>query len=243
MAKKNISSPKPFNFKQFSIYHHKSTMKVGTDAILLATWCNTDNVSRILDIGTGCGVIALLLAARSQAEVDAIEFDKNSAEEATDNFRISQYSNRLHLYETDFNKFAQVSDQKYDLIISNPPYFSGDLLPNNPSRKAARHTNKLTHKKLCEGVEKLLTKDGRFCLVLPSPQSDEFIKMASLYNLFIVSKQLVFPKPNLPHNRVNMEFRFGKPSIITIEDITVRNDDGQHTDEYKKYVDAYLTHL
>jgi len=114
---------KPFQFKQFSIFHHNSTMKVGTDAILLAVWCDINDTSFILDVGTGSGIIALLLATRSKSKIHAIELDDNSVTEAALNFK-NYPNNQISLFHDDFNIFADCTTQKYDLVITNPPFFS-----------------------------------------------------------------------------------------------------------------------
>ena len=234
---------KPFHFKQFSINHHNSTMKVGTDAILLSVWCDVSNARTILDIGTGSGIIALLIASRSMAIVDAVELDQESVNEAQKNFQNSPYSNRLNIYHVDFDRFAVNPSHKYDIIITNPPFFSNDLLPDNPSRKAARHTNKLSHTRICEGVVKILSKDGRFNIVLPSNISNEFVKLAFGYGLHLYRQQLVFPKPSLKPNRINMEFRFDVPLKVISEEIIIRDEDGNHTNQYRKYVADYLMRI
>ena len=231
---------KPFHFKQFSLNHHNSTMKVGTDAILLAIWCNVENAKFILDIGTGSGVIALLMAARSKAMVDAIEIDEQSVIEARDNFSKSPFAGQLYIYKDDFNSFAKVTKQKYDIIISNPPFFSNDLLPDNPLRKAARHIDELNHDKLCYGVSQLLSKDGRFCLVLPENQSHNFIKTAKNHNLYLFRQQLVYPVPNSKPNRINMEFSCKKASKVITYNIILREEGGKHTDQYKDFMRSYL---
>jgi len=241
--KSNTKSHKPFHFKQFSLFHHNSTMKVGTDAILLAVWCNTVNVTRVLDIGTGSGVIALILAARTEADIHAIELDEASSFEAASNFNNSVYNNRLKIFNEELSRFENESGYKYDLIVSNPPYFSGGLIPDNKSRKAAKHVVDLTHEKLCEDVCKLLDKNGKFCLVLPTNISNEFIATASVYGLYLHKKQLIFPKPNTQYNRVNMEFRHNQSASVVSEEITVRNENGSHTEEYRNYVGDYLVNI
>jgi len=236
----NSNNHKPFHFKQFSINHHNSTMKVGTDAILLGCWCDISNAEMILDIGTGSGIIALLMAARSKAKIDAVELDKLSASEASENFSSSRYSKQLNIYNLDFNDFVKRAEQKYDVIISNPPFFSNDLLPLNPSRKAARHINELTHNKLCEGAKKLLTKDGRFNIVLPVNLFTDFIKTAQSYGLHLYRKLLIYAKPGKNPNRVNLEFRFENRSKVIVEKITIRDENGLHSEQYKNFVDNFL---
>ncbi len=230
---------KPFYFKQFSIFHNNSTMKVGTDAILLAAWCDISNTKFILDVGTGSGIIALLLATRSKATVNAIELDKDSAIEAAINFKNFQ-GNRPFLFHQDFNIFTSNTLHKYDLVISNPPFFSNSLQPENESRKVARHTNTLSHHQLCKGVTSLLSKNGKFCLVLPYKITNSFIKTANKFNLHLHKQLIIYPKPNTQPNRINMEFRFDSTSTIISEEIEIRDIDGEHSHQYKNYVNNYL---
>jgi len=229
----------PFHFKQFSINHHNSTMKVGTDAILLGVWCDVENADNILDIGTGSGVIALLMASRSKAKVHAVEIDSMSVNEAKINFN-NYNSKQLSVFQDDFNNFAINSNEKYDLIVTNPPFFSDGLLPYNKSRSDARHSNKLNHDQLCKGVASLLSENGKFCLVLPYELANSFIKTASKYNIYLNKQQVIYPKPVTSPNRINMEFRFNKVSSIFSEDIILRNENGSHTDDYRILVSNYL---
>jgi tRNA1Val (adenine37-N6)-methyltransferase len=231
--------PKQFHFKQTSIYHHNSTMKVGTDAILLAVWCDVNNASNILDVGTGSGVIALLLATRSLAKVHAVELHEDSAAEAALNFK-NYPANKILIFEDDFNNFAVNQKQKYDLIVSNPPFFTNSLLPDSKSRNAARHTNTLSHNQLCKGVTSLLSENGKFSLVLPHEIAINFTKIASKFNLHLHRQLVIHPKPNTLPNRINMEFRFkNNPTIIT-EKITIRNTNGEYSIQYKSFVKDYL---
>jgi len=236
----NSNNHKPFHFKQFSINHHNSTMKVGTDAILLGCWCDISNAEAILDIGTGSGIIALLIAARSSAKIDAVELDKPSAIEAGKNFNSSPTTKQLNIYNINFNDFVKQTELQYDVIISNPPFFSNDLLPRNPSRKAARHIDELSHNKLCEGVEKLLTNDGKFNVVLPIHISTNFIKTAQSYGLHLHRKLLISAKPGKNPNRVNLEFRFENRSKVIVEKITIRDENGLHSEQYKFFVGNFL---
>ena len=233
---------KPFYFKQFSIYHNNSTMKVGTDAILLAIWCDISNTKFILDVGTGSGIIALLLASRSKAKVHAVELDENSFKEARINFN-NFPSNQPSAFHDDFIIFAKNSKQKYNLIVSNPPFFSDNLLPNNNSRKAARHVDGLSHNNICEGVASLLSPNGRFCIVLPNDSANVFIVIAAKFGLHLHKQLIVYPKPDTMSNRINMEFRFENITKIINEEITIRDKDGKHSFMYKNYVKDYLIRI
>jgi tRNA1Val (adenine37-N6)-methyltransferase len=155
-----------FRFKQFSVKHHLSSLKVTTDAVLLGAWVDKPLAANILDIGTGSGVLALMMAQKYQsATIDAIDIDIPSIEEASFNFLQSPWSNRLSAFCIDFKNFD--SNKKYDLIISNPPYFVDSLVSPNPQKAVAKHTLSLDYKSLVEGITKLITNEGFAYIVLP----------------------------------------------------------------------------
>jgi tRNA1Val (adenine37-N6)-methyltransferase len=137
-------------------------MKVGTDAVLLGAWADVSGAKSILDIGTGCGVIALMLAQRSNAVVDAVDIDEQSAKQAAENFKNSPW--KLNVFNTSIQKFEH---DRYDLIVSNPPFFSKSLLPPKAHRKLARHTESLSFAELFEAAERLLAPSGRFAIIVP----------------------------------------------------------------------------
>ncbi len=233
----------PFHFKDFDVYHDESTMKVGTDAILLATWSDPGDSFTILDVGTGSGVISLLLASRCDARIDAIEIDERSATEAKGNFEISKFNGRLKVIHDDFNNFSRTHTGKYDYIISNPPFFSDGILPKIKERRPARHTTKLTHIQLINGVTSLLNYKGKFSIVLPANIANEFTAMALKYDLFLIRKLNIFPKPNNPSNRVNMEFCYGMSVKNTVNGIIIRDEDNNHSQEYRNLVKQYLQRI
>lgn len=230
----------PFHFKEFSVFHHRSTMKVGTDSVLLGSWCNIDNPSTVLDLGTGSGILALLLVSRCDAFVDAIELDDNSAEEARGNFSNSKYKSRLKLFHGDFKEFASTTLKKYDMIISNPPFFNEGLLSDNESRTAARHTTKLGHFEMLKGVSNILDSDGKFCVVIPHIISEGFISNAEGLGLFPYRKQIIYPKSESKPNRINIEFHKSIPTKVIIEEIVIRNKDNSYSNEYKALTGEYL---
>ena len=234
---------RPFHLKQFSLFHHRSSMKVGTDSLLLGVWISTEKANRILDIGTGCGILSLLMAARSNALIDAIELDENSFEEAKQNFNTSPFSNRLLPIYQDFRLYTQQYDKKYDLIISNPPFFINDMRPIEKVRSNARHGDQLNYEELCAGVVKLLDTNGRFCLVLPYEESKVFITTAIRFNLHLNKQMLVFPKRGLQPNRVNLEFTTEKDTIFKNEKFVIREEDNQFTEQYISYFKNYLIGL
>ncbi len=234
---------RPFHLKQFSLHHHRSSMKVGTDSLLLGIWVQTENANRILDIGTGCGILALLAAACSDAQVDAVELDKDSFEEASENFRNSPFAGRLSAFHDDFNKFSGETKKKYDLIISNPPFFINDKRASEQIRSNARHGDKLNYEELCAGVVRLLDLHGRFCLVLPYDESRTFVDMAEKYGLHVSKKMLVFPKRGAQPNRINLELSFKKIRQPLVERFIIREENNIFTRQYKDFFKNYLIGL
>jgi tRNA1Val (adenine37-N6)-methyltransferase len=173
---------KPFRFKQFEVFQSRSAMRVGTDGVLLGAWANVDGAKHILDVGSGTGVIALICAQRSQdALVEAIEIDEGSAEDARYNFSLAPWQGRLKLHQGDFLKIA--SKEKFDLIISNPPYFSQSLRAADPSRNAARHDDSLPAEQFMAKAKGLLAPELQLCSLLEQIKTCKdvvkFLKTAS----------------------------------------------------------------
>ena len=177
-------SDSAFRFRQFTIHQDKCAMKVGTDAVLLGSWVDPKNAHQILDIGTGTGLIALMLAQKSSAEIDAIDIDESACQQAKENFRISPWFSRVKIYHHSLQGFSETSEKKYDLIVSNPPYFHHASKPPEEARLNARHNDQLSFSELIAGVKKLLTDNGRFCLILPCKEGTEFIDLAQMSGLF-----------------------------------------------------------
>lgn len=231
MSKKPLDT-RPFHLKPFSLNHHRSTMKVGTDSMILGTWTSVQNINSILDIGTGCGIISLLLAARSKAKISAIDIDEDSIEEAAENFKLSLFNERMQAIQSDLNDFSRNSSQQFDLIVSNPPFFLNDLRPEDEKRKKARHTDSLTYNQLCEGVTKLLASDGNFTVVLPYEISRLFIEIANKNGLYQKRQLIIFSKEGMMPNRVNIQFSKKPISEISTEKFTIRNSNGEFTRQY-----------
>src|SRR5690625_4321987 len=163
-----------FKFKKFTIHQDRCAMKIGTDAVLLGSWVEvSSHVKSILDIGSGTGILALMLAQRSQADfIDAIEIEPNAYEQAVGNFENSIWSDRLFCYHGDFKEFAQEIDNTYDLIVCNPPYFDTSNVNDYSSsfeRKTARFKSALSYQELIIGIRKLLSPSGLFSLIIPFP--------------------------------------------------------------------------
>lgn len=215
-------------------------MKVGTDGVLLGAWIGLGGVSTALDIGTGSGVIALMIAQRCNAVVDAVEIDSDSANQAKSNFDSSPWKNRVTVYNMSFQNFYAVTKTKYDLIVSNPPYFSNSLKSAFQKRNIARHADELPYHQLIEGVAKLLSNNGKFCAVFPYTEGNVFIAQAANAELFCTRKTNVYSHPHKPVLRLLLEFSFMKEKLVENE-LSIHNLEGNYSDDYKKLTkDFYL---
>ena len=226
--------PNPyFQFKQFTVYHDLCAMKVGIDGVLLGAWAPVDlSASRILDIGTGSGLIALMLAQRSSAMIDAIDLDAGAVRQAEINVAASDWNNRIMVHHQSLQDFANKFRSTYDLIVSNPPYFMSSLKAPDEARTRARHTDTLTHDELLKSALGLLKKTGRICVILPVNEGLQCMKSAQNFSLYCYQCVYVHPKPNVEAKRVLLEFglndRTTKVSSIEIE-----------TAERHQYSDAF----
>jgi tRNA1Val (adenine37-N6)-methyltransferase len=240
MAKKEAYTRK-FHLKPFSLSHHRSSMKAGTDSLLLGTWTDPSDTASILDIGTGCGILALFMASKSKAQIDAVELDPQSVAEAKCNFHESPFHKRLRVIESDFNDYVKTSHNPYDLIISNPPFFINDLRPSDKQKKDARHADALTYHQLISGSKVLLNKDGRLCLVLPYEESSLFLKLAAAEGFFIRRQMVIFSVRGMQPNRINLELGHEKPARVEHEMFTIREEDGTFSRQFMDFLkDFYI---
>ncbi len=253
---------KPFQFKQFTIAQDRCAAKIGTDGVLLGAWTSLEHhpVS-ILDIGTGTGVIALMLAQRSAAQtIDALELDEDAYEQASENFEASDWGDRLFCYHAHLYEFATEIDEQYDLIVSNPPFYEAPSLPSasllegeNPmsvSRKNARFDSAMPFELLLGAVQNLLSPDGRFSVILPYNREKEFIELAQNGGLLPRRIAQVQGTPTSEIKRSMMEFGFREPaspggrSILNpvIKDhLIIEKSRHEYTEEYTSLVkDFYL---
>ncbi|MBV2246375.1 MAG: methyltransferase [Lentimicrobium sp.] len=230
-----------FTFKQFTVDDSNCPMKVGTDAVLLGAWADFKGAKTLLDIGTGCGILALMAAQRSEAYITAIDVHDEAIQRATLNFLNTLWGKRLNAEVVDFMDFALTDALKYDYIISNPPFFSRSLKAPSPDRNLARHNdNSLPFKHLISGASRLLCKSGRFGLVLPAIQAEPFIVMIKAVGLKVVRRLNVQPYPDAAPNRVLLEFSSIYQPVHTGE-LAIRERSGNYTDSYQKLTrDFYL---
>ncbi len=230
-----------FAFKQFKIDQSKCAMKVGTDAVLLGAWVNYPSAKSILDIGTGTGIIALMLAQKIGGKIDAIDIDESAYVQATENVNASKWKDRISIYHESLQEFARNRNSSYDLIVSNPPYFVDSSKALEESRTNARHTDLLPYKDLLEGVLKLLNTGGKFYAILPKKESELFCEMAAEQKLYLTKLTRVITRTDKPEKRLLMRFEFS-PKPISEDSITIE-DDARHsyTNEYKELTrDYYL---
>nr|WP_129735320.1 tRNA1(Val) (adenine(37)-N6)-methyltransferase [Parabacteroides goldsteinii] len=222
-----------FRFKKFTIYHDKCAMKVGTDAVLLGAWTEITQCKSILDIGTGTGIIALMLAQRSSAEIDAIDIDKDAYIQATENVIASPFAERIKVIHSSCTDFVMSNPlKKYDLIVSNPPYFINSLKCPDNKRTVARHTDTLRLPDLIREVRTLLSPTGRIALVLPHEQLDEVRELASINHLYIYRQTDVIPVPGAQPKRLLIELSATEENITKRDILIIEEARHQYTPEY-----------
>ena len=230
---------RPFFFKKFALFHHRSTMKIGTDAILLARWVDVSDNDEVLDIGTGCGLIPLMLAQKGIKSVDAVEIDSDSYEEAAQNFSNSAWKSQISAIHADVKDYAVQSLKKYDLIVSNPPFFFGDNIPEKAKKGLARHTNTLSYNDLLISVKKLLKPEGRFALVLPARESRTFLKDAENHGFYLQKEMKIVPIEGKEPNRINMQLVVNHVDNVESETFVLRTTDHSFTKYYKDFLKDY----
>lgn len=230
---------RPFFFKRFGLFHHRSTMKIGTDAILLARWTEVSENDDVLDIGTGCGLIPLMLAQKGIKSADAVEIDRDSYEEAAQNFSNSAWKTRIFAINDDIKHYSTVCTKKYDLVVSNPPFFFGDNIPEKTKKGLARHTNTLSYNDLLASVKKLMKPDGRFVLVLPARESKTFLQDAENQGFFLEKEMKIVPIEGKEPNRINMQLVVNQVDSLKSETFVLRHPDHSFTKEYKDFLKDY----
>lgn len=202
-----------FEFKKFKVWQDKCAMKVGTDGVLLGAWTDVHGAKRMLDVGTGTGLVALMLAQRSQAAVVAVELDAAAALQAAENIKASPWPERIEVVQADFKTFE--TDRRFDVIVSNPPYFIDSLLSPNDARTLARHAGELTYGELLHGVSRLLTPDGVFSVIIPADVSETLTGMAANVGLHPVKRTDIITAPGKLPKRCLLAFGFGDTTCTT----------------------------
>jgi tRNA1Val (adenine37-N6)-methyltransferase len=232
-----------FKFKQFGVEQGQTAMKVGTDGCLLGAWASYAAPERILDIGTGTGVVALMLAQRyPQAIIDAVELEEAAANQAKANFEASPWEDRLSLYRGGIQEFE--SELSYDLIVSNPPFYpEADFsLAKGEARQLARSTVKLPYAELLSAAKRLLSPKGLFQLVLPANLADNFSQLANKFDLKLAEMCWIQPLPHREANRVLLSYSFEKIEIVESQ-VVIRLSTAQrhhYSAEYTELLKDFL---
>ena len=223
--------PNPFfAFKQFTIHHDRCAMKVGTDGVLLGAWVNLSNSHRILDIGTGTGLIALMMAQRCNASnIPAIDIDTEAVSQANENIQASPWKDRVIAIQQDIRSFHP--NKSFDTINSNPPYFINSLKSSDTQRNTARHTDTLSAEDLIRKTADLLTEDGYFSIILPTEQIEELIQISERVGLYPSRRTHVITRPGLMPKRTLMEFCKRETSFPTNQ-LVIELDRHVYSEEY-----------
>ncbi len=234
---------KMFQFKQFSVQQDQCAMKVGTDGVLLGAWTPIENNPKsILDIGTGTGIIALMLAQRCLAEqIDALEIEEKAYEQATDNFENSPWSDRLFCFHAGLDEFIEEPEQEYDLIVCNPPFYSEDYKTNDQNRNLARFQDAMPFEELIEAAELLLSENGIFAVIIPFKEEQNFIELCAHMELFPIKITRVKGSPASPIVRSLLAFKRFEMSVLTFDELVIEINRHEYTNEYIELTkDFYL---
>ena len=222
-----------FKFKQFEVAHDRCAMKIGTDGVLLGAWTPLDhNPKNVLDIGAGSGIIALQIAQRSASqEIDAVEIDAAAYEQCTENFENSPWADRLFCYHASIQEFASEIDETYDLIVSNPPFYSEDYKTESAARDLARFNEAMPFQHLAVSASHLLSEDGVFALIIPHKEKESFISLAAQYRLLPFRICNVRGNNKTAFKRSLIAFSFQKKEIELTE-LTIENSRHAYTEAY-----------
>jgi len=233
-----------FRFKQFSIWHDQCAMKVNTDGILLGAWTNINSAKQILDIGTGTGLIALILAQKSATDkstVVAVEIDDAAAQQARFNFAQSNWQQQLTLKQQDIQTFSQLHSDKYDLIVSNPPYFTNSLQAPGKERNLARHNNGLSFEDLLASAYALSTEQAEFNLILPCNEAERLLKLSHKHNWHLKRQCLVSTVAGKQPSRTLLNLSRQPAKSTDYSELTIRNKDNRYSTDFVKLCkDFYL---
>ncbi|SNY71237.1 tRNA1Val (adenine37-N6)-methyltransferase [Enterobacter sp. CC120223-11] len=229
-----------FTFKQFFVAHDRCAMKVGTDGILLGAWAPIARVKRILDIGSGSGLLALMLAQRTESSVmiDAVELDAEAASQAAENVEESPWSSRIHIHAADIQQWLSEENSRYDLIISNPPYYEQGVECGTPQREQARYTTSLDHQTLLNCAANAITEDGFFCVVLPENIGNTFTEQALSMGWHLRLRTDVAETDLRPPHRVLLAFSPRAGECFS-DRLTIRGPEQQYSEGYTALTQAF----
>lgn len=242
-----------FQFKQFIVHQELAALKVSTDSCLFGAWAaqyvksklydvrgEMYDVRNMLDIGAGTGLLMLMLAQQCEAQIDGVELDELSSQQAQQNILLSPWESRLRLFYTDIRLFQP--GQQYDFIISNPPFYEGDLRSASETKNKAKHDTGLKLDELLQEVNRLLATDGSFAVLLPYHRAESFINNAAAINLYLNQQLLV--RQSTVHSFFRAQLIFSrKQSELVKEELSVKDASGQYTSDFIKLLKDYYLHL
>lgn len=223
-----------FQFKQFNVEQDKCAMKVGTDSVLLGAWCPIDNNPiSVLDIGAGTGVLSLMLAQRTNAEqIDSVEIDEDAYEQCVSNYENSPWSDRLFCYHAALDELVEDPEDEYDIIISNPPFYSENFKTDNTHRDLARFQDAMPFEDLVEAADLLLSENGLFAVIIPYKEEEKFIDLCAEFELYPVKVTRVKGSHKTPIVRSLMAFKRYELSVLTADELVVEINRHEYTDDY-----------
>lgn len=230
-----------FRFKQFHVTDNRSTMKVGTDAVLLGAWATPPPEGRILDIGTGCGVIAMMMAQKSEAYITAIDIHRPSVQQSEDNFGLSPWPKRLNAINISLEDFTLTHKACFDYIVSNPPFFLNSLKPQKNSLLLAKHADYRFMDLFTGSIASLLKTSGKAAFIIPLNLSETILSKSADQGLYMVRRANIFSKPSTAQTRVMVELARTETRTAEEEMIFIRNADHRYNEDYKALTkDFYL---
>lgn len=233
-----------FAFKQFTIKQDQCAMKVGTDAVLLGAWVIPNGSKTILDIGTGTGIIALMIAQKSSGHIEAIDIDEHAVAQATQNVSESKFASQVTVTQTSLQDYAKNAGKKFSLIVSNPPYFEQSLKSTDTQRSQARHADVLPFEELLDGVLKLLDEKGKFCLILPTLEAIKFRDLAEKKGLYLSKLLRVKSRADKDTDKRHlMQFEFTPSEFSETTLVIEHGERHQYTSEYKYFTRDYYVNF
>ena len=223
-----------FKFKQFTVQQDKCAMKIGTDSVLLGAWCPIENNPKsVLDIGAGTGVLSLMMAQRTNAEqIDSVEIDEDAYEQCVFNYENSPWSDRLFCYHAGLDELVEDPEDEYDIIISNPPFYSEDFKTNDSQRDLARFQDAMPFEELIEAADLLLSENGIFAVVIPFKEEERFLNLCAEVELYPVKATHVRGSHTTPIVRSLLAFKRFELSVLVADELVIEINRHEYTDEY-----------